>query len=298
MKFAVVCDSAADLTPEELRIAQVTPVPFYVAMDGTTYRKEGVEITPSQLHQGMADHPEWYPKTSMPTITDFAEAFGAAAQQGLDVLCICLTQTFSGSYQSATTAKEMVESALPGVKIHVMDSQVVTALEGVMVMEAVRLRDHDLSLDEAVEKLEAIRETGQIFFTTKDLKYLRHGGRLNAATYIAGSMLDIKPILRFHQGDLKLDSVCRGQKKSLHRLADQFVAFVKEHNMDLRGYIFGTGVGLDCPEYQDFIHDLEQKMEENDLHPDKWIKVRIGATIGVHTGPYPVGLGFIKRCEL
>ena len=295
MKFGIICDSAADLPEKTAKENQIQIVPFYVSLDGKEYKKEGTEIAPLQLYQGMADHPDYFPKTSTPTIPDYAEAFYSVIKQGLPVLCICLTQKFSSSYQAALSAKELVQSELPEAKIFVMDSQLATGLEGVLVTEAARLRDQDWEIEDAVKHLEELRGTGHIFFTTKDLKYLHNGGRLSSTAYIAGSMLDIKPLLHCHEGDLTMDGVCRGQKKSLHKIADKFVSYLTQNHIDLRGYVFGTGVGLGCPEYDDFLETLQKKMDENDLHPDKWIKIQIGATIGVHTGPYPVGLGFVKR---
>lgn len=297
MKFAIVCDSSADLSPQEIRDTQVSVVPFYVSMDDSTYLHEGRDITTEQFYAAMIEHPDCCPKTSMPTIQDFGEAFYPYVKEGLPVLCICLTQSFSGSYRSAVNAKEMMESEFPKARIYVMDSQQVTGIQGILVKEAARLRDMDMALEEAVPLLEDIRSSGHIFFTTKDLKYLRRGGRLSAASYVAGSMLDIKPLLHFHDGILESPGICRGRKHSLKKISDTFFDYLKAENMDLKGYIFGTGVGVDVPEYQDFLDSIAEKMDEYDIHPDQWVKIRIGATIGVHTGPYPVGLGVIKRCE-
>lgn len=298
MKFGIVCDSAVDLPQEKIKAMGVTVVPFYVSLDSVNYQKEGMEITTKELYDSMLADSKCYPKTSTPTIPDYAQAFHDVASQGLDVLCICMTQKFSASYQTAVNAANMLAAEEPDVHIHVIDSQMATALQGALVMEAVRLRDHDLPLEQAAKMLEEIRSTGHIYFTTKDLKYLHHGGRLNTATYMAGSMLNMKPILHVQNGELSMEGVCRGQKHSLHRLVDLLIDYLKKNSIDLRGYIFGTGMGMDCPEYDDFITLLEEKMKENDLHPDIWIKIHIGATIGVHTGPFPVGLGFMKRCEI
>ena len=298
MKFAIVCDSSADLSPQEVQDTKVSVVPFYVSLDGSKYLHEGVDITPEQFYAAMLADPNCYPKTSMPTIQDYGEAIYPYVKKGLPVLCICLTQSFSGSYQSAVNAKTMIESEYPEAKIYVMDSQQVTGIQGILVKEAARLRDMDMTLEEAVPLLEGIRSSGHIFFTTKDLKYLRNGGRLSAASYVAGSMLDIKPLLHFYDGVLDNPAMCRGRKHSLKKIADTFFDYLKANGMDLKGYIFGTGIGVDVPEYQDFLDSIKAKMDEYDIHPDEWIKIRIGATIGVHTGPYPVGLGIIKKCEV
>ena len=297
MKFGIVCDSACDLTAEEIHGCRVAEVPFYVSLDGNSYLKENVEITATQLYAHMRDNPDCYPKTSMPTIPDFGEAFAKVLDQGLDVLCITLTEKFSGSYQAALNAKQMMEAEDPSRHIHVLDSQLVTALEGLLVTEAVRLRDMDCSLDEAVTRLEEVRGTGHILFTTRDLQYLHHGGRLGSAQYVAGSMLDIKPVLHFHRGDLEVAGVCRGQKRSLRKLVDSAIDQIQKEKLDVSEYLFGTGRGTDFDGYDEFVELLKSKMDAAGLRPAGWVNIRIGATIGVHTGPYPVGLGFLRRCR-
>lgn len=296
MKFAIVCDSAADLTPAEIKESGIKVVPFYISFDGEHYVKDGVDIGALEFHQKLAENPNLYPKTSMPTIPDYGEAFYPFVKEGIPVLCICLTSKFSGSYQTAVNTKLLLESNVESAKIHVMDSQLATGLEGVLVKEAIRLRNLDLPLEEAVPLLEEIRRSGHIFFTTKDLKYLRHGGRLGTAAFAVGSVLNIKPILRMSNGELESREICRGQRRSIYRIVDMLLATVKEKKLDLRGYFIGTGIGLPFPEYEEFLKAFHRKVEENDLHPDGWVKMQIGATIGVHTGPFPVGVGFIKRC--
>ena len=298
MKFQVICDSSADLPAEFAAQNNVTVVPYYISMDDAHYLKEGVDISVPDFYQAMLDHPDCFPKTSMPTIPDYMQAMRPLIAQGLPVLCICLTEKFSGSIQSARNAALALTADFPDARIHVMDSQLVTALEGLFVKEAVRLRDMDLSLEEAVPLLEQIRSTGRILFTTKDLKYLEHGGRLSKAASTAGSLLNLKPILCFHNGELDAPEICRGRKKSLKKVVDNFFSYLGENGMDLEGYQFGTGIGVDIPEYADFVEAVEQRFRETGIRPDEWFQVRIGATIGVHTGPYPMGLGILKKARI
>ena len=298
MKFQVVCDSSADLPQEFARKNQVTVVPYYISLDDHTYLRENLDISIPDFYQAMIDRGDCFPKTSMPTIADYMEAFLPHVKAGMPVLCICLTRKFSGSIQSAINARTALLESYPQAQIHVMDSQLVTALEGLLVKEALRLRDLALSMEQAVSLLEPIRSTGRIFFTTKDLKYLEHGGRLSKAASMAGSLLNLKPILCFHNGELDSPEICRGRKKSLQKVVDNFFGYLSQNHMDLKGYQFGTGIGVELPEYPDFIAALEQRFRDTGIQPDEWFKVQIGATIGVHTGPCPMGLGILKKCEI
>ena len=237
-------------------------------------------------------------KTSMPSVKDYMEAFLPYIKEKLPVLCICLTKKFSGSMQAAINAREEILEDYPDAKIYVMDSQLVTALQALFVQEAVRLRDMGAELEEAAAALEKIRSTGHIFFTTKDLKYLEHGGRIGKAACLAGSMLNIKPLLQYYDKELGSTELCRGRKKSLTKVADMFVEYLEKQKIKLEEYLLVTGVGLEVPEYQTFKDYLAQRLEEKGYWTGEWPQIQIGATIGVHTGPYPIGVGILKKAEI
>lgn len=212
MKFGIVSDSSCDLAQEYTEKEKVTIVPFYVSFDGENYYREGKEIPVTEFYRKMEAQTGCYPKTSMPSVQDYRDAFLPYVMQGCPVLCICLTKTFSGSMQAALNAKQELAEEYPDAVIEVMDSQLVTVLQGMLVKEAVKLRNQGRSLEEAMEALAPIRSTGHIFFTTKDLKYLEHGGRIGKAASIAGSVLNIKPLLQYYDGELASPEICRGRK--------------------------------------------------------------------------------------
>ena len=298
MKFNVVCDSSADLYRQEAEEMAVTVVPFYVSMDGEHYLKEGKEIAVEDFYREMLDNKDCFPKTSMPSLEDYIDVFTSFCQRGEKVLCICLKEKFSGSYNCALNAKNAVLEEFPEGEIEVLDSGAATALEGVVVREAVRLRDKGIDLKEAVCLLQEIIPTGRIFFTTEDLKYLEHGGRIGKASCKVGTVLNLKPILKFSDGELGKSEICRGRKNSLKKIEDEFFSYVRENNIDMSKYYFGTGIGIDNPDYIPFTEEIAKRMEEENIKPYTWIKITIGATIGVHTGPYPIGLGFMKKCDI
>ncbi len=297
MKFGIVSDSSCDLAQEYTEKEKVTIVPFYVSFDGENYYREGKEIPVTEFYRKMEAQTGCYPKTSMPSVQDYRDAFLPYVMQGCPVLCICLTKTFSGSMQAALNAKQELAEEYPDAVIEVMDSQLVTVLQGMLVKEAVKLRNQGRSLEEAMEALAPIRSTGHIFFTTKDLKYLEHGGRIRKAASIAGSVLNIKPLLQYYDGELASPEICRGRKKSLQKMMEMFFSYIEKHQIRLEEYHLATGVGLPVAEYETFKQQLREGLQKRGYHVTEWEEIQIGATIGVHTGPYPMGVGFLKRCQ-
>ena len=59
-------------------------------------------------------------------------------------------------------------------------------------------------------------------------------------------------------------------------------------------YIVDVGYGYDIGEAEDFLNKVKERFR-GVLDVDSIEKYQIGATIAVHTGPYPLGVGFLKK---
>lgn len=295
MNFGIVSDSSCDLPESYVQTEQVEIVSFYLSFDGEEYYREGKEISIPEFYQRMAENPDCFPKTSMPSIQDYVDAFLSFVKKGLPVLCICLSRKLSGSLQAAVNAKQVVEEQFQGARIEVVDSCLATALQGMLVKNAVEMRHAGKTLDEAAEALRSLRQSGHIFFTTDDLKYLEHGGRIGKAASVAGSVLKIKPLIQFYDGELGSAELCRGRKKSLQKIIDKMESYIQDLKIEPEDYFLVTGVGLWVPEYDEFKMRLRERLGTSGFHVREWEDIQIGATIGVHTGPYPLGAGLLRQ---
>ncbi len=296
MKFQLVSDSSCDLGREEMERLGVAMVSYYVAFEDEVYYREERDIPTHQFYQMMADRPGVFPKTSMPTLEDYLEAFRPLAAQGQPILCICLNANFSGSFQTALNAAEELQEEYPGVSIRVMDSTLATVLQGLLVEEAAALRDAGFTLDEAAEALAALPATGRIFFTTSDLEYLRHGGRIGRAAAATGALLKVKPLIGYKDAGLISDGIAQGRKKSLVKVRELFFRHLEREGIDLDQYRLATGFGLDREEHAAFAQAVYDGLLELGCdRPEVKRPYQIGVTIGVHTGPTPIGVGLLKR---
>ena len=295
MNFGIVSDSSCDLPESYVQTEQVEIVSFYLSFDGEEYYREGKEISIPEFYQRMAENPDCFPKTSMPSIQDYVDAFLSFVKKGLPVLCICLSRKLSGSLQAAVNAKQVVEEQFQGARIEVVDSCLATALQGMLVKNAVEMRNAGKTLDEAAEALRSLRQSGHIFFTTDDLKYLEHGGRIGKVASVAGSVLKIKPLIQFYDGELGSAELCRGRKKSLQKIIDKMESYIQDLKIEPEDYFLVTGVGLGVPEYDEFKMRLRERLGTSGFRVREWEDIQIGATIGVHTGPYPLGAGLLRQ---
>lgn len=293
--FHIISDGSCDLPPELTQEKNITVVPFYVSFDDEHYLKENVEIGIRDFYQQMVDKKGVYPKSSMPSIRDYEEAFLPYAEAGIPVVCICITTKFSGSMQSALNAKELLKEKYPQAEITVIDATINTVLQGLYVLEAVELRDHGVSYQDTVARLEKIKSTGRIFFTVGNMEYLKHGGRIGKVAALAGSVLDIRPVITLKQGEIFPSGLDRGRKRTLKKSTDLLLEYLRESNLGIDCYSIAVGYGYDREEGISFRDQALATLREKGYDINEIPVYQIGATIGVHTGPYPLGFGIIEK---
>ena len=294
--FDIITDSACDLTLDTAKQLGIEVVPFYVSLDGEHYRKEGVEIPVRDFYQFMVDNPAAYPKTSLASIEDFEKTFRAHAEAGRAVLCLVFTGKMSGCVGSARNARELVLEDYPDAKIEVMDSTAATVTESEMVENAVAMRDAGCTLEEAVVWLSAERVTNQIFFTVGNLDYLIKGGRIGKVTGRAANILGIKPMILFKEGEIFSGGMARGRQKSFEKALEQLMAYLDSNNANPDDYCVTVGYGYDEEEGKRLWMQTRAALLAR--YPGSACEVellQIGCTIAVHTGPYALGMGVMRR---
>lgn len=292
MSFEIFADSACDLPEDLLKAKGIHQVHFYVSFDEENYMKEKIDIDTEAYYKKMIDEGA-YPKTSLPSVQDYMEAFTPVVETGKSIICICLSGKLSGSHQAAKTARDILLETYPHAHIKVIESGLCTVEEGLYVLEAARMKANGLSYKEAVKELHRIQPTGRICFTVGNLEYLKKGGRIGRMAFIAGSALGIKPLIVMKEGEIFSAGVARNQKKALKKLLDIARDYFEKAGENPNDYEFCVGKGLDM----DAAMALANQVKDT-FWLTKAVPVRqIGATVATHTGPYPLGFAFIKRYD-
>lgn len=293
--FHIISDGSCDLPTELAEKKNVTVVPFYVSFDGEHYLKENVEIGIREFYQQMVDRKGVYPKSSMPSTQDYVDVFLSYAREGTPVICICITTKFSGSMQSAVNASEIVREDYPKADITVIDATVNTVLQGLYVLEAVEMRDSGMSYRDTVARLEEIKTTGRIFFTVGDMEYLQHGGRIGKVAALAGSVLGIRPVITLKQGEIFPSGIGRGRKRTTQKALDLLLDYLAKSDKEIGCFSIAVGYGYDMEEGEAFRDHALEILRGKGYDVKEIPTYQIGATIGVHTGPYPLGFGIIEK---
>lgn len=293
-QFQIISDGSCDLPPELTAKKQIRVIPFYVSFDGTNYRKELEEIGIREFYQEMVNRKGVYPRSSLPSVQDYMDAFLPYAKAGIPMLVLCISTKLSGSMQSALSARELILEDYPDAKIRVIDTTLCTVLQGLLVLEAAAMQERGASFEETAERIEAIKSTGRIFFTVGNLEYLQAGGRIGRVAGIAGSLLGIRPVITMKEGEIFPSGISRSRRKTLEKTMELLRDCLQACGGAVKKYSLAAGFGYDREEAEEYRRLVVERLgglislEELPLY-------QIGATIGVHTGPYPLGLGILER---
>lgn len=294
--FEIMADSACDLTPAMAESLRVKIVPFYVSMDGTHYQKESHEVGVKDFYQYIIDHPKETPRTSLPSVEDYRSVFEQYAKAGKPLLCIPYTAKMSGSYGSACNARQLILEEYPEAQIVVHESAAATVTHAIVVQQACAMRDAGLSLEEAVVWLNGVIHTNQIFFTVGNLDYLIRGGRIGKATGKVANVLNIRPMIHFTEGEIFSGGIARGRNKSMEKCVEQLLDYLEERKADPDDYAMTVGYGYEEEEGKRLRMQIQTALRAK--YPKSACEVdilQIGCTIAVHTGPYPLGVGVMRR---
>ena len=289
--FKIISDSSCDMSPELVKKYDVHVVPFEVTLDdGKTYLKEFTDITPLDFHKQLRANPNITPKTSLPSIQAYSDAFRPYLEAGRDVFCVNITSKFSGSHQSAQNAASLLREDFPNRQIVVYNTGLCTASQCALITEIDRMRKAGLELDEIIGKCDKMRVISRIYVTVDTLHYLQKGGRIGKVSALAGSLLNIKPIIMFKDGELMPLSKVRGRKKALEEIILQLNSAMPENKDDCFAYVMHADEPADAME-------VAAVMREQYGMKLPFPLLDLGVTIGAHIGPTTVAIGFMNKYE-
>ena len=290
--YQIFSDGACDIGFEKAAELDIQLIPFYVSTDHENYYKEILELSLEDYFRYMTEE-KGYPKTSLPSIQDYIDAFTPALEAGKDIICVTMTRTLTASLESAMTAKSMLEEDFPNAKIHVINSWLATGAQMLLLMEMARMQKNGKSLEDVVAYVEKAKVDGRIHFMVGDLSYLEVGGRIGKVATVSGGLLKIKPIIILKGGEIGVGGVCRARKKGLAQIAEVTKKHFKETGEDPSHYIATLGTNTIWDDMDTFFELAKASAPGMEFLPH----FQIGATISSHTGPGTTGFCFVKKYE-
>ncbi len=279
-KIKIFTDSSADLDLEYLKELDVEMVPLTSHFDDESY-KDRIDISPGRFYDKL-DTYKGAPKTSQVSPAAFMEAFKPWIEKDYRIISINLSSKLSGTYQSACLAKETLNTD----RIEVIDSKGASVGMGLIVREAALMVKADKPHDEIIEKILYMRDRMEYVFAVGSLDMLKRGGRLSGTQALVGTLLNIKPILQFNDGQIVPYEKVRGQKAVFKMLIDT----MRERGHEIENQTIGLCYSVDL--------DMCNKLKEEisiEFGVKDFVISEIGAVVGTHVGAGTISVFFLKK---
>ncbi|ACU94613.1 uncharacterized conserved protein [Cryptobacterium curtum DSM 15641] len=287
--MAVACnlifDSCCDLPRTIWDVPGVTMLPFTYTDGEKSYTDDSYESrTPHDFYEWLRAGAT--PSTSQPSQLEFETAFRKAVTSGIPTVYFSFTRGASGAYEGALAALDRMHAEFgDDIELYVVDTKLGSAPQGLLMVEALRLRERGMTAPEIVNWAQEALYFVQTIFMVEDLTTLHRGGRIPASVAIAGSKLDLKPLLSWDlDGKLAVVGAARGRKKGIKRMVE---LYQKAHDDGQGGQMVAVGQA-DAPKDADRLVELLEK--ENPAAV--FLRLNIGPTVGSHVGPGMLALSF------
>lgn len=286
MAFCIITDSASDVPESVIKEYGLYVMPTPVTINGQDYF-DGETIFPEQFYEIQASGKDI--KTYHINQYMFQEHFRSFAERGDEVLYICFSTGIAGTFGAANLAYQEVLEDFPQFRMTIIDSKCASVGYGLVVERLLKMQRNGAPKELLIEAAGFFCEHMEHAVTVMELDYLFKGGRLSKTSFLAGTVLDIKPIIIVDEkGSLKAVEKVRGWKKAQKRILDM----VGEKGSNLEKQVIGVCYGTDREAYE----FLKEQLREQ-YHVKGLMEGRVGCAIGAHTGPGILGITFLNATD-
>ncbi|MCP4140825.1 MAG: DegV family protein [Chloroflexi bacterium] len=279
-KVAVITDSTANIPKELVAEHNITVLPLEVIWGDETL-KDGIDIQPSEFYTRL-ESAKVMPSTSQVTIPYMKEAFERLIAEDYDVFGVFISETLSGTINSAVQGRSMLKSGED--RVHIFNSKQTAMALGFQALAVARAAQDGASIADCQAIAEKARDNSGLYFAVDTLEFLHRGGRIGGAKRFMGTAMKVKPILSVQEGLVaSLESV-RTKRKAHLRVLE----IIKNEVGDRTPIRLAT---LEANAKEDASALLELARQEMDVV--EVARSELSPVLGTHVGPGTVGLAYM-----
>jgi len=279
--IGILTDSTASIPEKLIKKLRIQVVPYYVHRGLETCR-DMVDVKPAEFAEWLKSATK-LPTTSNPAPGDYMMGLENLASRVKEIVVLTMTSKGSGAYQSCLAAVEIFQEQIPDIRVEVVDTLQVAMSVGWAAIESARSALAGFNFDQVVQKAREVAQKGTMIQTADTLRYLYMGGRIGKAQHLAGSVLNIKPLIGMQDGVIVALGTVRSRTKAYRRMVELMCEQV------------GEGARIKVA----FTHVLAQEKMENlrAMVVDRFecvevIVTELSPALAVHSGPGTVGVNF------
>ena len=278
-KIIISTESTVDLPEAIMKQYDILSLPYHIIV-GTEDLVDGV-ITNEELFTKV-DALGTLPKTQAINQFAYRSFFEENLKSADTIIHFCLSSKLSSAYSNATLASQ-------GLNVHVIDSLALSTGIALLVLKAAELAKEGKTAEEILITINKLIPKVQTSFLLDKTNYLYKGGRCSLLSFIAASVLSIKPQILMKDGKLEPAKKYRGsyEKATIKYVLDTLEQFNKPQ-LD-RVFITCT------TSPSELIDNVRTILLERGFK--QIIETRAGCTISSHCGPNTIGILYFNDVD-
>jgi len=219
----IIADTTCGIPVEQLKAQGIYVLPQIIIFGETSYRDDSELDTQTFLEKLKAS--KQLPKTAAPPPNMYTPIYEHILAAGDTALVIAPSIKLSGTYRSASVAAEEFHSE----NIHIIDTKTIAGGLGSIVLEAKHWADDGMDIHSILKNIESMIAREKVYFMVDTLEYLYKGGRIGGASRLFGTMLQIKPILTFIDGQIEPYDKVRTSRQALANIIAMNIEICKDN---------------------------------------------------------------------
>jgi DegV family protein with EDD domain len=274
MSIRIVTDSTCDLPPSVVERHNIAVVPLFINFPDRGYL-DGVEMSREEFYERLpGSNP--LPTTATPNPDMFCRTYGRLVDEGAtEILSIHMSISLSATVDTA----RLCAKDFP--RVTVLDSRQLSLGTGFLVLKAAQAAAEGRTMSEILALLEDQIKRTHVFAALDTLEFLKRSGRMNAAVAGLGTLLQVKPLLRMHDGKPTVERVrtASGAIKRVIEILTELAPF--EQVAVVHTHAVGRAEHL-------------RRQVQPLLPKGSVLSVDITPVIGAHLGPGAVGFAVVR----
>ena len=268
-KIKIITDGSCDLSHEVLNKFNINVVPLGVSF-GEEHYTAGVDIDNKEFYAKMKESKE-LPKTFCPSPENFCKEYQCEEDK---IIVIALSSKLSGTYNSASLARDLYLSEHKEKDIRVIDSMTGSIGAGLLLIRAAKMISDGKDIDEIVEAIENLKEKISFYGTLETLENAVKGGRINPLAGKIIGALNFKAIVQIKDGVVKPIDKARGESNSIKKVANYITSSIEDTKDKILCLMHAN-----CPEKA---HKLLSIIEKTHKFDEVYIS-EVGPVMGTYT---------------
>ena len=268
-KIKIITDGSCDLSHEVLNKFNINVVPLGVSF-GEEHYTAGVDIDNKDFYAKMKESKE-LPKTFCPSPENFCKEYQCEEDK---IIVIALSSKLSGTYNSASLARDLYLSEHKEKDIRVIDSMTGSIGAGLLLIKAAKMISEGKDIDEIVEAIENLKEKISFYGTLETLENAIKGGRINPLAGKIIGALNFKAIVQIKDGVVKPIDKARGESNSIKKVANYITSSIEDTKDKILCLMHAN-----CPEKA---HKLLSIIEKTHKFDEVYIS-EVGPVMGTYT---------------